>query len=293
VGIKQKLSEKLYRYKYRRAQQAFANAIPYRNYLPDHLFETVVSEYKNIPAGPAQDYSVDGMEALAFERVTYILGKLGKIPESILEIGPGAGFVLKKFKERGVKMAAALDIVDNLYPEVKESGVELILSSANNMQQVPDKSFDLVVSWSALEHIPDPEKVFLECLRILKPGGYLFLEFGPLYYSPWGYHHYSVMRYPYLHVLFPERLIHDYAKKLYGSEFEGYLPWTNGEDIDAYRFLKRQLPPGYLLDSYRSGFDYYSAHIISKYPEVFKSKQVPFESFFVDGFQVGIFRKQY
>jgi|HubBroStandDraft_6_1064221.scaffolds.fasta_scaffold250697_2 SAM-dependent methyltransferase len=291
LGIKQLLSNKYNWYKYRKAHRSFMNAVPFRNYLPDHLFNEVVSEYKKIPAAPAQDYSVEGMEALASERVRYIKEKLGKNPDSVLEVGPGAGFVLKKFKEQGVQKASALDIVDILYPEVKKSGVELILSSANNMHPVPDKSFDLVVSWSALEHIPEPEKVFWECLRILKPGGYLFLQFGPLYYSPWGYHHYSVLKYPYLHLLFPERMIHEYAKQVRGDGYEGYLPWTNGQDINAYRFLKQQLPSEYLLESYGSGFDYYSAHIISKYPEVFKSKQVPFESFFVDNIQVGVYRK--
>ena len=290
-GIKQLLADKYYWFKYRKAQRAYRNAIPTRNFLPDHLFDEVVSKYKDIPAGPAQDYSVEGMEKLASARVRQILDKLGKIPESVIEIGPGAGFVLKKFKEQGVKNTTALDIEDHLYAEVKSSGVELILTSANDMQLVPDKSFDLVVSWSALEHIPDPEKVFSECLRIVKPGGYIFLEFGPLYYSPWGYHHYSVLRYPYLHLLFPERLIHDYAKKVRGEGYEGYLPWTNGRDITAYQFLKKPLPPEYLLISFRSGFDYFSAHIISKYPEVFKSKQVPFESFFVDGFQITVYRK--
>jgi SAM-dependent methyltransferase len=159
------------------------------------------------------------------------------------------------------------------------------------MNSIADQSYDLVVSWSALEHIPEPEKVFSECLRILKPGGYLYLQFGPLYYSPWGYHHYSVLKMPYLHLLFPERLIHNYARQVRGNDYAGYLPWTNGEDIDAYRFLKRQLPADYLLESYNSGFDHSSAHIISKYPEVFKSKQVSFESFFVDSIQVGVYRK--
>jgi ubiquinone/menaquinone biosynthesis C-methylase UbiE len=290
-NVKIRLADKYNWYKYREAHKSFTKAIPFRNYLPDHLFNDVVSEYKKIPAAPSQDYSVEGMEALANERVGYMQKKLGKIPNSVLEIGPGAGFVLKKFKEQGAQKTSALDIVDMLYPEVKKSGVELIQCSANNMHLVPDKSYDLVVSWSALEHIPEPEKVFLECLRILKPGGYLYLQFGPLYYSPWGYHHYSVLKFPYLHLLFPERMIHEYAKQVRGNGYEGYLPWTNGLDIDAYKFLKQQLPFDFLLDSYSSGFDYYSAHIISKYPEIFKSKQVPFESFFIDSIQIGVHRK--
>ncbi len=290
--VKRNILNKYYWQRYVTALQAFQKAVPYRNFLPDEEFDRIVSAYGKIPVGPAQDYSIEGMEAQAISRVKEIWKKVHQRPESVLEIGPGAGFVLKRFKEEGIRKAVALDIVDNLYPAVKHAGVEIILSSADNMKIIGDKSYDLVVSWSALEHIPNPQLVFNECLRIMKPGGYFCLEFGPLYYSPWGYHHYSVLKYPYLHLLFPESLIHKYGKKLRGDEYAGYLPWTNGNDADSYKFLKQQLPFGYLLDSYRSGFDFYSSGIILKYPEIFKSKQVSFESFFIDNIQMGVFRKR-
>ena len=289
--LKRKIVSKYYWNKYSSALRAFEMAVPYRAFLPDSKFEEIVSKFGKIPAGPAQDYTIAGMEALADERVKFIKEKLGKIPKSILEIGPGAGFVLKKFKQEGGIKVVALDIVDQIYPQVKESGVELALCSADNMTLIEDQSFDLVVSWSALEHIPNPEQVFRECLRVLKPAGYLYLQFGPLYYSPWGYHHYSVLKYPYLHLLFPEGLIHEYARSVKGEGYLGYLPWTNGYDLDAYKFFKRQLPGEYLLESYSSGFDHYSTNVIIKYPEIFKAKDVPFESFFVDSLQIGLYRK--
>lgn len=290
-SAKRYLSDKVHRYRYNRAYRAFKRAIPYRNYLPDEAFAEFVDRYGKIPAMPRQDYSITGMEELAAERVKEIHGKIGFIPASVLEIGPGGGFVLKKFKEEGVAKVTALDIVDDLHPDVKKAGVEMILSSADEMSGIPDKSFELVVSWSALEHIPNPQRVFNECLRILKPGGYLFMQFGPLYFSPWGYHHYSVLKCPYLHILFPEHLIHDYARRTKGEGFAGYLPWTNGEPLSAYDFMKRGLPYGYLVYDYGSGYDYYSSNIIRKYPEIFKSKNIPFESFFVDWMRILVHRK--
>jgi len=289
--VKARLSSDYYRYRYKKAYRAFKNAVPYRNYLPEDKFQEFVKQYGNVPAGPLQDYSNQGMEALARERVDFVCNKINFSPRSVLEIGPGAGFVLKRFREQGIPHAVALDIADSLYPEVREAGVELIRTSADNMVPIPDKSYDLVVSWSALEHIPNPEKAFEECLRILKPGGYLYLQFGPLYYSPWGYHHYSLLRCPYLHLLFPEYLIHEYGRKLKGNDYAGYLPWTNGEPLDSYYFCWKPLPYSYLLETYSSGFDYYSSHIIAQYPEIFKSKNVPFESFFVDSMSIGIYRK--
>lgn len=37
----------------------------------------------------------------------------------------------------------------------------------------PDQSFDLVITQDVFEHIPDYQKAFIECARILKPGGRL------------------------------------------------------------------------------------------------------------------------
>ncbi|SFK45355.1 glycosyltransferase [Lysobacter sp. cf310] len=35
----------------------------------------------------------------------------------------------------------------------------------------PDQSFDYVLSFDVLEHVPEPEKAFAECFRVLRPGG--------------------------------------------------------------------------------------------------------------------------
>ena len=292
--MKQYLLNQYYLLKYRQAYKAFKSAKPYPCYLPEEAFEGFVKKFGKRAIHSEQDYSIDGMNALATERYNYITQKINFIPDSVLEIGPGSGFVLQKFKEAGVKKVVALDILDNLFPETKKSGVEIVLTSAENMMEIPDKSFELIVSWSALEHISNPEQVFKECLRILKPGGYLYLKFGPLYYSAWGYHHYTTLKCPYLHILFPEYLIHQYAKKILGAGYEGYLPWTNGTGIKSYQFLRAPLPQGYLLESMNTGYEYFSpsSKMIIKYPGVFKSKNVPFESFFIDWIQVGIYRKK-
>ena len=41
----------------------------------------------------------------------------------------------------------------------------------------PDESFDLIASNDVLEHIPDPERAFRECFRVLQPGGVVLATF--------------------------------------------------------------------------------------------------------------------
>ncbi len=57
-------------------------------------------------------------------------------------------------------------------------------------QRLPfrDAAFDAVVSFAALEHIPDPRRVVAEMLRVLKPGGrvYLVVPFLQGYHPPLG-----------------------------------------------------------------------------------------------------------
>jgi 2-polyprenyl-3-methyl-5-hydroxy-6-metoxy-1,4-benzoquinol methylase len=51
-----------------------------------------------------------------------------------------------------------------------------------------DDGFDVVVSWSAFEHISDPLALMREIQRILRPGGHLFVQLWPFYRSEHGGH---------------------------------------------------------------------------------------------------------
>ena len=51
-----------------------------------------------------------------------------------------------------------------------------------------DRSFDVVVSWSAFEHIGDPLGVLREARRVVRDDGVMFLQVWPFYYSQFGSH---------------------------------------------------------------------------------------------------------
>jgi SAM-dependent methyltransferase len=66
---------------------------------------------------------------------------------------------------------------------------------------------DLAFSHNALEHIASP----LACLRkigdCLAPGGFFSAIFGPLWWSPYGAHLWGFTPVPWVHFLFPEKMV--------------------------------------------------------------------------------------
>jgi SAM-dependent methyltransferase len=61
---------------------------------------------------------------------------------------------------------------------VRASGLRLPLA---------DASLDLAYSSNVLEHVPDPEAMVREMLRVTKPGGTVLISWTP-WLSPWGGH---------------------------------------------------------------------------------------------------------
>ena len=74
--------------------------------------------------------------------------------------------------------------------------------SADGRLPFGDAIFDAVLSTDTFEHVMDLDHAFAEIARVLKPGGSLISRFGPLFYSPQGYHLYWACQVPYAHLLF-------------------------------------------------------------------------------------------
>lgn len=83
----------------------------------------------------------------------------------------------------------------HLSQEAGEAGVDVAFPNELEFQvsdpdRLPaaDASFDVLISWSAFEHVNDPPALLREMHRIIKPNGTLFLQLWPFYYSQHGSH---------------------------------------------------------------------------------------------------------
>lgn len=80
-------------------------------------------------------------------------------------------------------------------------------------------SFDLVVSWNVLEHLPDPEAAMAGIARLLAPGGLAFHEYNPFFCATGG-HSLSTLDIPWGHVVLDAADLRAYLERFRPEEVE-------------------------------------------------------------------------
>jgi ubiquinone/menaquinone biosynthesis C-methylase UbiE len=125
--------------------------------------------------------------------------------KDILNIGCGFGWCELNFLNRGVSQMTGIEISEDDLKTAKENVVsnKVRFQIGNAIQlPFPDQSFDTVVSWEVIEHIPKNTEnmMFKEVYRVLKPGGAFYLStpyhtfFSDILDPAWwlvGHRHYS------------------------------------------------------------------------------------------------------
>jgi 2-polyprenyl-6-hydroxyphenyl methylase/3-demethylubiquinone-9 3-methyltransferase len=96
-------------------------------------------------------------------------------PASILvDIGCGAGVLAPHVSGLGHRHVG-VDVVAESARQSRERGVLPILGDARTLP-LRDASADVVVAGEVLEHVPRPDLVLADAIRVLKPGGTLVID---------------------------------------------------------------------------------------------------------------------
>jgi len=176
-----------------------------------------------------------GAQTIALYR-PYALADEMFVGKTVLDVGCGAAGKSLYYAALGAKRVVGLDVLERYREEA------LALANAKGFQSVfsyvcadaadtgfESGSFDTVIMNDAVEHVADPGAVLRECLRLLAPGGRLYLNFPP-YYHPYGAHLSDAIALPWAHAFFSEKTL-----------------------IGAYKRLVRDLPDGAERISLRTG----------------------------------------
>lgn len=100
--------------------------------------------------------------------------------EKVLDIGCGPGNSSKILSDTGAEVTG-IDFSQKMVDEASAnySDISFHQADAENIPK-PDNSFDVVVANYVVHHFADPDKVFSEITRVLKPGGrFVFAVWGP------------------------------------------------------------------------------------------------------------------
>jgi 2-polyprenyl-3-methyl-5-hydroxy-6-metoxy-1,4-benzoquinol methylase len=110
------------------------------------------------------------------KQIAKTLGYLPIEPEKkVLEIGAGMGRFTLPLAEKGMQIEA-LDISPDLLKKLNELAPDIpthCLDFLSSSSQLPG-SYDAIIGYFILHHLPDMEKTFTVLSSLLKPGGKIF-----------------------------------------------------------------------------------------------------------------------
>lgn len=118
--------------------------------------------------------------------------------------------ILGKYRDEAEGLAKKLGLSDKF---------EFVCADASHLP-FADGSIDTMIMNDAMEHVDEPEKVIAECLRVLKSGGRLYVNFPP-YNHPFGAHLSDLIYIPWVHLFFSEKVLTECYKKLAENEADG------------------------------------------------------------------------
>jgi SAM-dependent methyltransferase len=252
---------------------------------PEYLgFEALTELQRKYPFPPEYGYDPASLLRRGQERAHQLLQMPGVGSAlDILELGCWDGMVSCMLKRQG-KRTTAIDFRSKGFDErARAEGVDLREMDATKLE-FDDASFDFVFSYDAFEHFTDPEAALRQALRVLRPGGQLFLSFRPLYNAPWGEHAYASITVPYCQHLFPDELLNQFAEQyqLTPIDFGHVNRWF----LADYRALWGRYADRLQRVRYHEGFDLGHLDVIRRYPSCFRSKVSDFDELIVSSVDI-------
>jgi SAM-dependent methyltransferase len=152
------------------------------------------------------------------------------------------------------------------------------LDASTQRLPMEDNSVDLAFSYMTFEHLADPAFAVKEMIRVIRPGCFVHLSFGPPYASPWGLHAYRSMYMPYPQYLFSmdfiDRKLNEIGIHDLGAKRVTLQP-LNGWLIRQYDDVWRN--SGCEIVSHKHTTDFAQLSIIRAYPQCFRGRGLRFE----------------
>jgi ubiquinone/menaquinone biosynthesis C-methylase UbiE len=210
------------------------------------------------------------------------------VASRFLEVGCRDGMTCAILKQAG-REAMGIDVDDQRFDaRLKRDGVVLRAMDAAKLA-LEDESVDHAFSFDAFEHFADPTSVLREMTRVVRPGGHIYLDFGPLYYSPSGEHAWRTITVPYCQFLFPKHVLNRYSDR-HGLEpirWNRVNRWPSGRYRSLWPQFSNELEM--IFEHEHCNLEHLAQ--IRRHPGCFKHASLDFDDFLVESMMV-LFRKR-
>lgn len=117
---------------------------------------------------------VRGREASFLSGLKFI-EKFSK-PGKILDIGTAGGSFLHVAKKRGWEVYGVEPNKWLCGWAKQHYGIDVQPGTIGSLEY-PDGFFDVITLWDVIEHVPNPAEVLQKCHRLLRPGGFIYLNY--------------------------------------------------------------------------------------------------------------------
>jgi SAM-dependent methyltransferase len=268
------------------ARVAFSMTARKSEPLPIDLLESMAASY---PEPPKIRYDPEGLVLRAKANVHEMEAWLDlSHVRSSLELGCMDGMVSAALAEKGIR-CFALDISRGAFDQRgRDAGVTFVQGDATRLP-FASGAVELIFSFASYEHFCHPEEVLQEAARILSPGGWLYLQFGPIATAPYGLHAYRSITVPYVHILFDLHQVIEFVR-LQGRQ--NNWPYINNLPLSAYRKIFNEVKQDFRVARYEehpsAGI---GAELIFRYPGVFRRVSDSINDFLVSGIAILLERR--
>lgn len=275
-------------------QRREINRILSREEEPQHYDSDEVFERLQQACNPLPPYGFDEHSTWkrGIDRALDLLKKFEILRQpglTVLEAGCGDGMTGYMLASYG-HCVALNDIED--WRDTRANDIHFLSSDLCDELPLNSGSFDLVYSYNTFEHLDDPGAALSELVRVCKSSCFIYIEFGPLYASPWGLHAHRTFRMPYPQFLFSKSFFEDKIKKLgiydLGKKASTLQP-MNQWRVSQFRRLWQE--SGCTVLSSLVLTDHSHLGLIEKFPKAFTGRGLTLEDVTTQALYVTLMKK--
>ncbi|WP_020561484.1 class I SAM-dependent methyltransferase [Methylosarcina fibrata] len=113
----------------------------------------------------------------------YRMRRTSTTPENtvILDFGSGTGNLTRHLLELGAASVMAADVSPKSLAVLKEKfgsrqDLSILVLNGSDLKEMASDSIDMIVTYSVLHHVPDYLRIVEEFVRVVKPGGIIYID---------------------------------------------------------------------------------------------------------------------